>query len=45
MARRRCRRTSLVERYQRLLDEPLLPSDLRADLAAAGSPELRTGAR
>ncbi|NDU71389.1 DUF885 domain-containing protein [Actinomadura sp. DSM 109109] len=27
-------RTSLAERYQRLLDEPLLPSDLRADLAA-----------
>ncbi|MEV3925631.1 DUF885 domain-containing protein [Actinomadura coerulea] len=37
--------TSLVERYRRLLDEPLLPSDLRADLEAADPPGLRTGAR
>lgn len=35
---------SLVERYQRLLDEPLLPSDLRADLEAAGSGTARPGA-
>ncbi|GGQ36792.1 hypothetical protein BKA00_001579 [Actinomadura coerulea] len=37
--------TSLVERYRRLLDEPLLPSDLRADLEAADPPGVRTGAR